>query len=204
MTTAMSQMFHPTIVSNNASSGPDDRSVRGSNSPQREAWAAMRMLVFDFDGVMTNNQVLVMQDGTEGVLCNRSDGMGIEMLRKAAAARRPALDPAFSMLVLSKEVNPVVAARCRKLKLECHQGVDNKLPALQRLAAERGVKREQVAYVGNDINDVECMNWVALPIAVNDAYPACKAAARVVTAAQGGHGAVREVCEAIMNAWASA
>lgn len=175
--------------------------VSARPAPSREAWAAVRMLVFDFDGVMSNNQVLVMQDGTEGVLCNRSDGMGVEMLRKAAAARTPAFDPAFSMLVLSKEVNPVVAARCRKLKMECHQGVDDKLPALQRLAAERGVKREQIAYVGNDVNDVECMSWAGLPIAVADAFPACKAAARVVTTATGGHGAVREVCDNIINAW---
>lgn len=157
-------------------------------------WAQLRMLVFDFDGVMTNNQVLVMQDGTEGVLCNRSDGMGIEMLRNAAPQ-------GFSMLVLSKEVNPVVAARCRKLRLECHQGVDDKLPALQRLAADRAVKSNQVAYVGNDINDVACMGWVGLPVAVADAFPKCKAAARFVTAAPGGHGAVREVCERIISAW---
>jgi YrbI family 3-deoxy-D-manno-octulosonate 8-phosphate phosphatase len=180
--------------------------VSARPSPSREVWASIRMLVFDFDGVMSNNQVLVMQDGTEGVLCNRSDGLGIEMLRKAAAARDAAAgagQPPFSMLVLSKEVNPVVAARCKKLKLECRQGVDDKLPHLQRLAADRGVTRGQVAYVGNDVNDVACMQWAGLPIAVNDAFPACKAAARVVTAAAGGHGAVREVCERIVAAWDS-
>jgi YrbI family 3-deoxy-D-manno-octulosonate 8-phosphate phosphatase len=180
--------------------------VSARPSPWPEEWASIRMLVFDFDGVMSNNQVLVMQDGTEGVLCNRSDGLGIEMLRKAAAVRDAAAgagQPPFSMLVLSKEVNPVVAARCKKLKLECHQGVDDKLPHLQRLAGERGVVREQVAYVGNDVNDVACMQWAGLPIAVNDAFPACKAAARLVTTAPGGQGAVREVCERIIDGWRS-
>ncbi len=167
--------------------------------PAPGVWAGVRMLVFDFDGVMSNNQVLVMQDGAEGVLCNRSDGLGIETLRRASAGC-PEGTPTLSMLVLSKEVNPVVAARCRKLKLECHQGVDDKLPALQQLAADRGVAREHIAYVGNDVNDVSCMNWVGLPIAVADAYPECRAAARFVTRAAGGQGAVREVCERVLRA----
>ncbi|MFM9959356.1 MAG: glycosyltransferase [Phycisphaerales bacterium] len=172
-------------------------------TPTTQQWADIRLLVFDFDGVMSNNQVLVMQDGTEGVLCNRSDGLGVESLRKRAAAVRPPLEPAFSMLVLSKEVNPVVAARCKKLKLECHQGVDDKLPALQRLATDRGITREQIAYVGNDTNDVACMGWVGLPIAVADAYPECKAAARFVTQSHGGQGAVREVCDRLAAALAA-
>lgn len=163
--------------------------VSGGSDP----WSRVRMLVFDFDGVMSNNQVLVMQDGTEGVLCNRSDGMGVEMLRRAAPE-------GFSMLVLSKEMNPVVAARCRKLKLECHQGVDDKLPHLKKLAMERGVEREGVAYVGNDLNDVACMGWAGLPIAVADAYPECKTVARHVTRAKGGLGAVREVCDRLIAA----
>ncbi len=158
--------------------------------PDESVWRNLKLAVFDFDGVMSNNQVLVMQDGTEGVLCNRSDGLGLEMLRKAG----------FSMLVLSKEQNPVVSARCRKLKLECMQGVDDKLPALQKLAAERGLAPEHIAYVGNDVNDTACMGWVGLPIAVADAFPACKAAARFITTAPGGQGAVREVCERIMRA----
>lgn len=153
-------------------------------------WSGVRLVVFDFDGVMSNNQVLVMQDGTEGVLCNRSDGLGLEMLRKGGV---PAL-------VLSKEKNPVVSARCRKLGLECLQGVDDKLGMLQKLAAERGLAAGDIAYVGNDINDAECMRWVGLPVAVADAYPGCLSAAKYVTRARGGHGAVREVCERIIGA----
>jgi YrbI family 3-deoxy-D-manno-octulosonate 8-phosphate phosphatase len=147
---------------------------------------SIALLVFDFDGVFTTNQVLVMQDGTEGVLANRSDGLGIGMLRKVG---KPA------MLVLSAETNPVVRARCDKLKLDCVQGEADKLGALQRVLRERGVDARNVAYVGNDVNDVPCMNHVGLAIAVADSWEGVTNHAHRVTKRIGGHGAVREVCE---------
>ncbi|MBS0197134.1 MAG: HAD hydrolase family protein [Planctomycetes bacterium] len=134
---------------------------------------------------MTDNTVIVMQDGTEAAVCNRSDGLGIGMLA----------DLGMPMLVVSKEQNPVVGARCKKLKLECHQGIDDKLEVLLRLIGERGLEPEQVAYVGNDVNDLPCMKHVGLPIAVADAYPEVLAVAAAVTTRPGGHGAVREVCD---------
>lgn len=147
--------------------------------------STVRLVVFDFDGVMTDNRVLVLQDGTEGVFCNRSDGLGVGMLHAAGV---PAL-------VISKEQNPVVGARCRKLKLECVQGCDDKLAELRRQAGARGLEPGQIAYVGNDVNDLEPMRWVGVPIAVADAYPEVIAASRLVTSRPGGHGAVREVVE---------
>jgi N-acylneuraminate cytidylyltransferase len=149
-------------------------------------------VVFDFDGVMSDNRVLVMQDGTEGAICNRSDGLGIGMLKAAG----------MPMLVLSKEQNPVVGARCRKLGLECHQGIDDKLTRLREILGERALAMRDVAYVGNDINDLACMREVGMPIAVADAYPQVLAVAKMVTAKAGGHGAVREVCEALLAAMA--
>lgn len=152
--------------------------------------ADLGLVVFDFDGVMTDNRVLVMQDGTEGVLCNRSDGLGLGMLK----------DAGVPVLVLSKEKNPVVAARCRKLGLECLQGIDDKLTRLRELLDARGIAASKTAYVGNDLNDLACMRHVGLPIAVGDAYPAVIDAARYVTQARGGYGAVREVCDLILDA----
>lgn len=148
------------------------------------------LLVFDFDGVFTTNQVLVLQDGTEGVLCNRSDGLGIGMLKKAG----------MSMLVLSAEVNPVVAARCRKLNLDCVQGEADKLGALKRILKERNLDPKAVAYVGNDVNDVPCMQHVGYPISVADSWPSVHAHAKRTTTRPGGHGAVREVCEWFLDA----
>jgi YrbI family 3-deoxy-D-manno-octulosonate 8-phosphate phosphatase len=152
--------------------------------------ATIALVVFDFDGVMTDNRVLVMQDGTEGAFCNRSDGLGIGML---AAAGMP-------MMVMSKEKNPVVGARCRKLGIECHQGIDDKLTTLRTIAGERGIAFGQIAYVGNDINDLAVMREVGVPIAVADAYTPVLAAAKFITIRNGGYGAVREVCDAILAA----
>jgi len=149
-------------------------------------FSRIELLVFDFDGVFTTNQVLVMQDGTEGVLANRSDGLGIGMLRKLG---RP------EMLVLSAETNPVVRARCAKLSLACVQGEADKLGALGRVIAERGLDATNVAYVGNDVNDVPCMDHVGLPIAVADSWEGVHLHAKLITKRPGGHGAVREVCE---------
>ncbi len=143
------------------------------------------LLIFDFDGVFTTNQVLVMQDGSEGVLCNRSDGLGIGMLKKAGVP----------MLVLSAEVNPVVAARCKKLNLDCVQGEADKLAALKRILKQRNLDPKTVAYVGNDVNDIPCMQHVGFPISVADSWPTVHTHAKRTTTRPGGHGAVREVCE---------
>ncbi len=150
----------------------------------------IRLIVFDFDGVMTDNRVLVHQDGSESVACNRGDGLGIGLLKKAGLA----------MLVLSKETNPVVTARCRKLNLEVIQGCEEKLKTLRQLASERGLTSSEIAYVGNDLNDLECLEWVGLPIGVSDAVPEVLRVARAVTHKPGGHGAVREVADWFLNA----
>jgi len=158
--------------------------------PSSKQLARVQLVVFDFDGVMTDNRVMVMQDGTEGVFCNRSDGLGIGLAR----------DAGLEMMVLSKEENPVVSARCRKLKLQCLQGVDDKIGALTRVLRERGIDASRVVYVGNDVNDLACMNHVGIPVAVQDAYPQVLKVARWITRCNGGHGAVREVCDALVNA----
>ncbi|MDH7515010.1 MAG: HAD hydrolase family protein [Bacteroidota bacterium] len=145
----------------------------------------IRLLVFDFDGVMTDNTVIVFQDGKEAVVCHRGDGLGVTRLKQIG----------FPMLVLSTETNPVVRARCDKLGIECLNGVGDKLSILKRIAAERGIDAREVAYVGNDVNDLECMRWAGFPIAVADAHPAVLGTARYVTKSRGGHGAVREIAD---------
>ena len=161
--------------------------LRGGRCEQLDL-AAIRLLVLDFDGVMTDNRVLVDQDGKETVRCDRSDGMGIEMLREAG----------MESVVLSKEKNPVVAARCRKLRMECIQGKDDKLPILQEMARSRGLSAEAIAYVGNDTNDLDCLRWSGVGIAVRDSHPETLGAADWVTSCGGGSGAVREVCDLLV------
>lgn len=147
-------------------------------------------LVTDFDGVHTDDRVLVGADGREFVIANRSDGAGIEMLRKAG----------FPILILSKEVNPVVTTRGRKLHVDVRQGIEDKATEIQAWAAERGVDLIRTAYVGNDLNDLPAMRLVGWPIAVADAHPDVIAASRVVLSRRGGDAAIREVSERILRA----
>ncbi len=154
----------------------------------------IQMLVLDFDGVLTDNTVTVTSEGVESVTCWRGDGIGTAAL---AAAGIP-------VLVLSKERDPVVGVRCAKLGLECRQGVDDKAPVLADLLAERGIEPADVVYVGNDVNDLGCLALVGVPVVVADAHPDAIDAARYVTRAPGGRGAVREVCDHIIAARAAA
>lgn len=146
-------------------------------------------VIFDFDGVMTDNRVITDQQGLESVACNRSDGLGITALRNAG----------IPILVLSTEENPVVAARCKKLKITCLHGIEDKGARLLSLIGENGWDPAKVIYLGNDRNDSKCMEIVGCPVAVADAYPEALQRALVVLEHKGGHGAVRELCDLILQ-----
>lgn len=148
------------------------------------------VLVTDFDGVHTDDSATVDQDGRESVRIRRADGMGVALLRAAG----------IPTLILSTESNAVVAARAAKLGIEAHHGLADKASALRDWARERGVALDRVAYLGNDVNDVGCLESVGWPLVVADAHPAARAAARVVLEARGGHGAVREAADRILAA----
>lgn len=154
------------------------------------AFSQVRTVVFDFDGVFTDNTVLVAEDGTEHVTCWRSDGLGLAKLRSLGVA----------LAVLSTEVNPVVGARCRKLGIDAVAGCDDKGLALQELLGRLGADPSTTCYVGNDINDADCLVAVGLPIVVADAHPDVVPLAAHRTTALGGRGAVREVCDLIAAA----
>lgn len=145
-------------------------------------------LVTDFDGVHTDDAALVAADGTEAVRVHRGDGLGVERLRAAGVP----------MLILSKERDGVVAARGAKLRVPVLQAVDDKAAALSAWLAEQGVDPARCAYVGNDVNDLSAMALVGWPVAVADAHPAVKRAARLVLRNRGGHGAVREAAELVL------
>ena len=146
------------------------------------------LVVFDFDGVMTDNSVSVFQDGTESVICNRSDGLGIDALREAN----------IPALILSTERNPVVKARADKLQLPCLHAIANKADALAEWIAARGIRAEHVVYLGNDRNDLGCFRLVGMPVAVADAHPSTSRHAKLVLSRAGGQGAVRELCDLVI------
>ena len=145
----------------------------------------IRLIAFDFDGVFTDNMVYVLEDGSEAVRCCRSDGIGLKKLDRLG----------IRTVIISTETNPIVTARSGKLGIRCIQGCDDKRAALEKIVAELGFTLSQVAFMGNDINDLSCLTWVGLPIVVHDAYPDVVAQAVYQTQASGGRGAVREVCD---------
>jgi N-acylneuraminate cytidylyltransferase len=146
-------------------------------------------LALDFDGVMTDNTVIVNQDGTESVICSRSDGMGIGMLRRTG----------LPIAVFSTEPNPVVAARCRKLQIPCRHNLADKIGALSSWAEEHRINLRDVVYVGNDVNDLECLRAVGCPVVPADAHPEAIRLARIVLNQRGGEGAVRAVAELLQS-----
>jgi YrbI family 3-deoxy-D-manno-octulosonate 8-phosphate phosphatase len=147
------------------------------------------LVALDFDGVLTDNRVWVDQTGTESVACHRGDGWGLRLLHEAGVP----------VVVISTEANPVVAARCRKLSVECVQGCEDKPAALKKHAESIGVSLDRTLFMGNDVNDLPCLSVVGLPAAVADAAPEVLAVARYVTVAGGGHGAVRELADWLLS-----
>jgi len=146
-------------------------------------------VVLDFDGTQTDDRVLIDSEGREFVSVHRGDGLGIAALRKSG----------LTMLILSSEQNPVVAARARKLKLPVLHGIDRKDLALKQWCEEQGIAPERVLYVGNDVNDLPCFALVGWPVAVASAHDVVRGAARAVTTVPGGDGAIREIASWILG-----
>ncbi len=151
----------------------------------------IKMIIFDFDGVVTDNLVLTDQDGRESVRASRSDSMHIKTLRQKGV----------EMLILSSEPNPVVAARAKKIGMEAIHGVglQDKGRVMRDVLEQKKIKAENVIYVGNDLNDLPCFEVGGWNVAVADAYPEVIRAADYVLSRPGGHGAIRELCELILN-----
>ncbi|MCP4887259.1 MAG: HAD hydrolase family protein, partial [Planctomycetaceae bacterium] len=147
------------------------------------------LVVFDFDGVFTDDRVTISQDGSESIVCSRSDGMGIALARQAG----------IPMMILSTEVNEVVRKRAEKLQLPVVHGVDDKQTVLDRILKERQLSWENVVYVGNDVNDVECLLRAGCGVAVANAHEKAIAASRIVLGRAGGEHAVREMAELLLQ-----
>jgi len=147
------------------------------------------MIVFDFDGVFTNNEVIVNENGEESVICNRSDGLGIEMLHQLK----------IPLLIISTEKNKIVSQRAKKLKIPVKQGIQNKEKLLQEIISSLGLTSENIIYMGNDINDLACMKMVGVSVAPLDAHPSVLSIASIILSNRGGQGAVRELVDCIIE-----
>lgn len=146
-------------------------------------WNDIAMIISDFDGVMTDNRVMVDETGRESVYVSRADGQGINMLRAMG----------IDLAIISTEKNKVVERRAEKLKVECIHGVENKAACMKKYCMERDIPLTQVAYIGNDINDYDAMQLACVKIAPQDAYGEVKGIADYVTEVKGGYGVIREI-----------
>lgn len=159
--------------------------------PRRPMPEKIKLVICDFDGVITDNRVWTDQDGRETVVASRSDSMRIKQLREIG----------IEVMILSSEPNPVVAARAKKMGVEAIHGVglQDKGRVMRDILAGKNVKAEEVVYIGNDWNDLPCFEIAGWAVAVADAYPDVLRAADHVLTRAGGHGAVRELCDLILE-----
>ena len=149
-------------------------------------WEKIELLVYDFDGVMTDNKVYIDQDGNESVQVNRADGLGVSEIKKMG----------INQLIISTEKNSVVSARASKLGIQCLQGIDNKKIALMNYC-KKNISLKNVAYLGNDINDLEAMKLVGVTLCPADAHDLIKQTSNHVLNTNGGDGVIRELFDII-------
>ena len=157
--------------------------------PSTETLSQIKAVVFDFDGVFTDNRVIVSTTGEEFVICDRGDGMGTNLLA----------DAGIKMLILSKEKNAVVTSRGKKLNIEVIQGCDDKLPELKKWLKKNDIDAQQSAYIGNDINDLECLSHVGVSVIPADAHPSVIEVATWILRHNGGRGAIREFADVLLS-----
>jgi len=142
----------------------------------------IQLIVYDFDGVFTDNRVILREDGLESVVVNRSDGLAIGMIKEMG----------IKQIILSKEKNKVVEVRANKLGIPVIKGIDNKKDALVSYCNENNIHVANVAYIGNDVNDIEAMEVVGYPICPSDAYGEVKNISKIILDVPGGTGVVRD------------
>lgn len=144
-----------------------------------------KALVMDFDGIHTNDKLFVDQNGVESVAVSRADGLGIDILKKLG----------LKLLIITREENDVVLMRAKKLDIDIRKGVVDKISLLQEWAKENGLNRSEIAYVGNDINDLDCLCWVSFPFVSNDSHVILKSKGFTILKTSGGNGILREIAD---------
>ena len=153
--------------------------------------AAIRLIVFDVDGVLTDGSLFIGDDGQEYKAFNSKDGHGMVMLQQSGV----------EIAIITGRTSEVVRIRMASLGIErVYQGKREKLPAYEEIKQITGFSDQQIAYVGDDVVDLPVMTRVGFAVAVQDAHPLTKQHAHWVTPSGGGRGAAREVCELIMDA----
>jgi len=145
----------------------------------------INLFVYDFDGVMTNNKVLIDQNGHESVFVSRADGLGVSEIKKLG----------IDQIIISTEKNHVVSARAKKLKIKCLQGINRKKSALLEYCKKNRIDLRKVAFIGNDVNDMEAMEVAGYSLCPSDAHDSIKSISDYIMETKGGEGVIRELFE---------
>lgn len=146
------------------------------------------LIVYDFDGVMTDNKVILNEDGQESVIVNRSDGLAISLLKQAG----------IRQIIITSEVNKVARKRANKLNIPIINGVSNKKDVLLSFCKNNNIRLEKVIFIGNDINDFDAMKCVGFPLCPADACSEIKRISVFCLKTNGGNGVIRELIDYII------
>jgi len=150
----------------------------------------IKLLVCDIDGVFSDGRIYLGNEGEELKAFHTKDGFGIKALVASGV----------KVAVITGRQSNIVKNRMNALNVtHIIQGQENKLPALEQLATTLDLSFKQMAYIGDDIPDLGCIDAVGLGVAVQDAHPQIIQRANYVTSLRGGFGAVRELCDVIMQ-----
>ena len=147
-------------------------------------FSEVKLLIYDCDGVLTDNRVLVDENGKESALFHRGDGYGVRLIR----------DLGIPQIIISTEVNPVVKHRAQKLKIEVLHSVEDKATAVRNCCEKHGVETACAMFIGNDLNDYNAMMAVGFRGCPADAEPEIKAISHWIAEKSGGFGVIRELC----------
>ena len=150
----------------------------------------IKVLILDVDGVMTDGSIIYDNEGREYKIFNVRDGFGIRLLQKMGV----------EVIIISGRTSNITTIRAKELGITMvYQGVDNKLEFYETLKLKNGWKDSEVAFIGDDVNDIELMNRVGISATTNDSFDYVKNIAHIVTPVDGGKGAVRYFIDYIIN-----
>ena len=147
------------------------------------------LIVYDFDGVMTDNSLLMDQDGKEYVRVSRADGLAVSEIKKMF----------LKQIILSTEKNPIVQKRAEKLGIDCLQGINNKKKTLSTFAERQNINLQKTIYVGNDVNDLEAMLLVGTKVCPSDSHQEILNVSDIVLNKKGGQGVIRELLDMLIS-----
>lgn len=145
--------------------------------------SSIKLIAYDFDGVLTDNKVIIDENGNESVSVNRSDGLAISKIKMLG----------IEQIIISSELIPIAKKRAQKLQIKCIHGAANKKQILMDYLNEVNLELKNVIFIGNDINDFDVMKIAGWPICPMDAHKSIRKISKIIIKRYGGDGIVREL-----------